>query len=178
MITIKLPIKISEESKERILKYQKQYSNLLHIYFNRYKEGFTQTECKHLSLSNLELLDSWFRQSCIYEAMSLVKLNKDKKVIFGGKSLFKLISHKSISKEEFNQKRLNPIYSIGEGNNPSVKCNRKFFIQDLNTIIFKPSKKEMLELSINISGKYKRYLELLKEHQELKDLSITYKLST
>lgn len=178
MITIKLPIQTSEESKERILKYQKQYSNLLHIYFNRYKEGLTQTECKHLSLNNLELLDSWFRQSCIYEAMGLVKKHKDKKVIFGGKSLFKLIAHKSISKEEFNLKRLNPIYSIGEGNNPSVKCNRKFFIESTSKIIFKPSKKEKLHLLINVSGKYKRYLELLKEHQELKDLSITYKLST
>ena len=48
MITIKLPIEIDEESKERILKYQKQYSNLLHIYFNRYREGLTQTQCKHL----------------------------------------------------------------------------------------------------------------------------------
>ena len=73
MITIKLPIQINEESKERILKYQKQYSNLLHVYFNRYKEGLTQTQCKHLELNNVNLLDSWFRQSCIYEAMALVK---------------------------------------------------------------------------------------------------------
>ena len=69
MITIKLPIQINEEIEERILKYQKQYSNLLHVYFNRYKEGYTQTQCKHLQLNNTELLDSWFRQSCIYEAM-------------------------------------------------------------------------------------------------------------
>lgn len=43
MITIKLHIQTTEENKERILKYQKQYSNLLHIYFNRYKEGLSQT---------------------------------------------------------------------------------------------------------------------------------------
>ena len=71
MITIKLPIEIDEKSKDRILKYQKQYSNLLHIYFNRYREGLTQTQCKHLQLNNLELLDSWFKQSCIYEAMRI-----------------------------------------------------------------------------------------------------------
>lgn len=93
MITIKLPIQITEESKERILKYQKQYSNLLHVYYNRYKEGLSQTQCKHLELNNIELLDSWFKQSCIFEAMSLVKRHKDKKVIFGSKSLFKLRSH-------------------------------------------------------------------------------------
>ena len=79
MITIKLPIQTTEENKERILKYQKQYSNLLHVYFNRYKEGFKQKECKHLELNNIELLDSWFKQSCIFEAMSLVKRHKDKK---------------------------------------------------------------------------------------------------
>ena len=179
MITIKLPIQTTKENKERILKYQKQYSNLLHVYYNRYKEGYTQTECKHLQLNNVELLDSWFKQSCIYEAMSLVKRHKDKKVIFGGKSLFKLRSHGSISKEEFELKRLSPLYSIGEETNPSVKCNRKFFIQDFNTIIFKPSRKEKIELNIKVSSKkYKRYIELLKEHQELKDLSITYKLSS
>lgn len=50
MITIKLPIKTTEENKERILKYQKQYSNLLHVYFNRYKEGLSQTQCKHLKV--------------------------------------------------------------------------------------------------------------------------------
>ena len=137
MITIKLPLEITEENKERILKYQKQYSNLLHVYYNRYKEGLSQTQCKHLELNNIELLDSWFKQSCIFEAMSLVKKHKDKKVIFGSKSLFKLRSHGSISKEEFELKRLSPLYSIGEETNPSVKCNRKFFIQDFNTIIFK-----------------------------------------
>ena len=52
------------------------------------------------------------------------------------------LDHGSISKEEFELKRLSPLYSIGEETNLSVKCNRKFFIQDLNTIIFKPSRKE------------------------------------
>lgn len=179
MITIKLKIETTEENKERILKYQKQYSNLLHVYFNRYKEGLTQTQCKHLQLNNVDLLDSWFKQSCVFEAMSLVKRHKDKKVIFGGKSLFKLRSHGSISKEEFELKRLYPLYSIGEETNPSVKCNRKFFIESISKILFKPSKKEKIELNIKISSKkYKRYIELLKEHQGLKDLSITYKLNT
>ena len=207
---------MNKEDEERILKYQKQYSNLLHVYFNRYKEGFSQTQCKHLKLNNVELLDSWFRQSCIYEAMALVKSinskieefnnkmklkeqlllktnktwkekRKLKKLlklkqptpIFGGKNNFILRSHKSISKEEFNELKLSKIYSIGEASNPMVKGNRKFFIQDLNTIIFKPNKKEKIELKFQCNSKhYKRYLELLKEHQELKDLSITYKLSS
>ena len=179
MITIKLKIETEEENKERILKYQKQYSNLLHVYFNRYKEGLSQTSCKHLELNNVELLDSWFKQSCIYEAMGLVKRHKDKNIIFGGKKKFFDRMKNLITKEEFELKRLSPLYSIGEETNPSVKCNRKFFIQDFNTIIFKPSRKEKIELNIKVSSKkYKRYIELLKEHQELKDLSITYKLNS
>ena len=189
MITIKLPIQIlNKEDKERILKYQRQYSNLLHVYFNRYKEGYTQTQCKHLELNNVELLDSWFRQSCIYEAMALVKsintkveefeqrmklknelLQKKDKTwkekrklkkllrlkrptpIFGGKNNFKLRSNNSISKEKFDQLRLSKIYSIGESSNydtKSVRGNRKFYIQNLNTIIFKPNRNEKIELKL------------------------------
>lgn len=173
MITIKLYIET--EYKDRIKEYQKQYSNLLHVYYNRYKEGLRQTSCKHLELNNVELLDSWFKQSCIYEAMSLVTRFKDKNIIFGGKKNFFDRMKNLITKEEYQENRLNSIYSIGE---PRCKGNRKFFIKDSSTIIFKPNKKEHIELKIKVSGKYKNYLNLLVIHQELKDLSITYKLSS
>lgn len=215
MITIKLSIEINKEDEERVLKYQKQYSSLLHVYFNCYKEGMTQKECKHLQLNNVELLDSWFRQSCIYEAMALVKslntkikeynekmnlkellLKKNNKTwkekrqlkkllklkrptpIFGGKNNFEKRINKSISKEKFNSKRLNPLYSIGEHHN-NIGGNRKFYIQDLNTVIFKPTRIEKINLNIKVnSKKYRRYLELLIKHKLLDDISITYKLST
>ena len=173
MITIKLHIET--EYKDRIKEYQKQYSNLLHVYYNRYKEGLGQTACKHLELNNVDLLDSWFKQSCIYEAMGLVTRFKDKKIIFGGKKNFFDRMKKLISKEEYQENRLNPLYSIGE---PRCKGNRKFLIKDISTIIFKPNKKEHIELKIKASGKYKDYLNLLIAHQELKDLSITYKLDS
>ena len=173
MITVKLHVEI--ENKNRILEYQKQYSNLLHVYYNRYKEGLGQTQCKHLNLNNLNLLDSWFKQSCIYEAMSLVKRFKDKNIIFGGKKNFFNKMKNLITKEEYQENRLNPIYSIGE---PRCKGNRKFFVKDNSTIIFKPSKNEHIELKVKVSGKYEKYLKLLMLHQELKNLSIIYKLST
>ena len=173
MITIKLHIET--EYKDRIKEYQKQYSNLLHVYYNRYKEGLSQTQCKHLELNNIELLDSWFKQSCIYEAMSLVTRFKDKNIIFGGKKNFFNRMKNLISKEKYQENRLSPIYSIGE---PRCKGNRKFLIKDTSTIVFKPNKKEHIELKIKASGKYKDYLNLLIIHQELKDLSITYKLSS
>ena len=80
-----------------------------------------------------------------------------------------------ISRDEFKKNRLSSIYSIGE---PLKKGNRLFKIIDIDTIVFKPHKDEHYELKLKCnSRKYRRYLELLIQHQELKDLSITYKLS-
>ncbi len=76
MITLKIPIEV--ENKARILEYQRQYSSLFHVYFNRCLEGMSQKECKHLQLNNVDLLDSWFRQSCIYEAMRIGGLIESK----------------------------------------------------------------------------------------------------
>ena len=59
MITIKLNIDISEQCRNMILKYQNQYSNLLHVYYNRLIGGYSQTKCKHLQLNNVDMLNSW-----------------------------------------------------------------------------------------------------------------------
>ena len=80
MITLKIPIEVDDEA--RILKYQQEYSALLHVYFNRYLEGMSQKDCKHLQLNNVELLDSWFRQRCIYETMALVDSLKTKQKVY------------------------------------------------------------------------------------------------
>ena len=48
---------------------------------------------------------------------------KKKSLIFGGKNNYKLRQEGKISKEEFKQNRLSPIYSIGE---KLAKGNRKF----------------------------------------------------
>ena len=176
MITIKLDIKLKEQDKNAILKYQNQYSNLLHVYYNRLLDGISQTQCKHLELNNTELLGSWLRQSCVYEANSLIQKNKDKKVIFGGKYNFFRRMKKLISKEQFEENRLSPIYSIGE---PRCLGNRLFRIVDDTSINFNPRRSESYKICFKCnSRKYQSYLRLLKEHQTLKDVSITYKLST
>ena len=109
----------------------------------------------------------------MFEANSLV--TKGKHIIFGGKNNFKSRMKGLISRDEFKKNRLSSIYSIGE---PLKKGNRLFKIIDIDTIVFKPHKDEHYELKLKCtSRKYRRYLELLIQHQELKDLSITYKLS-
>ncbi|QXO06487.1 hypothetical protein [Campylobacter phage CJLB-14] len=65
------------------------------------------------------------------------------KVIFGGKKNFFDRLKGKISREEYQLKRLLPLYSVGEA---SKNGNRKFQIEDENTIIFKVSRKEHITL--------------------------------
>ena len=116
-----------------------------------------------------------------FEQKELRKLKKlrQSKVLFGGKQNFKNRSHQHISSEEFKQKRLSPVYSIGEASNPGVKGNRKFFIVSENEVVFKPFRKEKIVLKLHCSSnKWKKYLKVLMMHQEARDLSITYRLDT
>lgn len=160
MITIKLDIGVPIETQEMILKYQNQYSNLLHVYYNRLIDGYSQTQCKHLDLNNVDMLNSWIAQSCVFEANSLV--SKSKHIVFGGMKNFKSRMNDLISNDEFKKNRLSQIYSIGE---PLKNGNRLFKIIDVDTIVFKPHKNEHYELKLKCrSKKYRRYIELLMQH--------------
>ena len=92
MITIKLPFQTSNENLNFIQKFQQQYSSIVRYCFNRYQENKTEKEIRHnlkeTKLNNIELFDTWFVQSAIYDAKTLFEKNKDKKVIFGGKLNF------------------------------------------------------------------------------------------
>ena len=49
MITLKIKYSAEKESDKQIIsEYQKQYNNLLHLFYNRLKEGVSETKCKHL----------------------------------------------------------------------------------------------------------------------------------
>lgn len=146
--------------------------------FNRVKDGSKETQIKHIDIKNIPLIDSWFKQSCIKEAISINAIAKNKKVIFGGKKNFISRCKGLISKEEFQENRLSPIYSIGESSNPSVKSNRKFQLcQDLKTIVFKPDRKTKIELQLpNLRPNLLNILSNLYKRQEQKNFSISFKL--
>ena len=81
-----------------------------------------------------------------------------------------------ISREEYQLKRLLPLYSVGEA---LARGNRKFQIEDENTIIFKVSRKEHITLNlVGVSKKYRDYLNQLITLQINKSIPITYKLDT
>lgn len=70
MQTIQLRYEANENDKKLILSYQKQFSNCMHVMFNRLKENKSQKECRDIAagLNNIGLLDSWMRVCALEKA--------------------------------------------------------------------------------------------------------------
>ena len=173
MQVLKIKYQTDDQSLNIIQNYMRQYSSVQHFVYNRINEGKSQKDIKQYIklLNNIDLLDSWFIQCSFYD------IPKVDKVIFGGKKNYFQRLKNNISKEQFKQKRLSPIYSIGEVINKSVKGNRKFHIeQDLENIIFKPNKSTKINLKLIGLNKRKQILSKLYQKQERKEIKIAYKL--
>ena len=173
IITLKLKYSTDENSKTRILEYIKNYNNVLRFTYNRlHKNDKLKTkEITELqkSMNNI-FVDSHFKNSAIFDSKTL--LHNDK-VIFGGKKLFIDRCQNKISKDEFQIKKLRPLYSVGESDK---KGNRKFSIVTENHIIFKPNKNEHFLLEINPSKNYQKYLIQLSQLSNERKISIDFKL--
>ena len=173
IITLKLKYSTDEQSKTRILEYIKNYNNVLHFTYNRLHEN-EDLKTKEITLlqktMNNIFVDSYFKCSAIFDSKSL--LGKEK-VIFGGKKLFIDRCQNKISKEEFQIKKLRPLYSVGES---PQKGNRKFSIVTENHIIFKPTREEHFLLEINPSRNYQKYLIQLSQLSNEKKIPIDFKL--
>ena len=173
MQLLKLKYQTDDQSLNIIQDYMRQYSSVQHFVYNRIQDGKSQKDIKQQIklLNNIDLLDSWFIQCSFYD------IPKVDKVIFGGKKNYFQRLKNNISKYEFKQKRLSPIYSIGEIINKSVKGNRKFHIeQDLENILFKPNKSTKINLQLIGLNKRKQILSKLYQKQERKEIKIAYKL--
>ena len=96
----------------------------------------------------------------------------------GGRKLFIERCKDKVSREEFKQRRFSPVYSIGTAK--PYKGNQKFRIsEDLQHVVFQPDRKHHYELKlIGVSKGYKDILRRLYAKQELKNIPITYRLST
>ena len=173
MQVLKIKYQTDHQSLDIIQNYMRQYSSVQHFVYNRIQDGKSQKDIKQQIklLNNVNLLDSWFIQCSFYD------IPKVDKVIFGGKKNYFQRLKNNISKYEFKQKRLSPIYSIGEIINKSVKGNRKFHIeQDLENILFKPNKLTKINLELIGLNKRKQILFKLYQKQERKEIKIAYKL--
>ncbi len=114
IITLKLKYSTDENSKTRILEYIKNYNNVLHFTYNRLHEN-KDLKTKEITVLQKTMknifVDSHFKNSAIFDSKSLLG---NEKVIFGGKKLFIDRCQNKISKEEFQLKKLRPIYSVGK----------------------------------------------------------------
>jgi hypothetical protein len=197
MITIKLPYTSSTKDKDLILSYMKNQAPVTKFMFNRIKDSngdLTQKELTQLvnSMNNIKV-DSWFKQSSIYEAKAIyasyktkvketLKYNEDnpgtKKriptVIFGSRENFIKRCKNKISKDEFINNKLPPLVSVGEA---LSKGNRKFELKIIeeNKIVFKPKLGVKLELQLpKLRNNYKK--DLFKIQTLMEDKRIPVKV--
>ena len=99
-------------------------------------------------------------------------IESDIKLIFGGKYNFEQRIKNNISKEQYKEKRLLPLYSIGE----TQFGNRFFKLTENLNIIFKPDKQHKFNLKLIYGKNQKIILEKLFNLQLQKNIAITYKL--
>lgn len=175
LTTIKIPY--TSEDETSIYEYRRVYSIVLRSLYNRLYEDKKFTYKKSVeyiySLNNLDLVNCHLINSAFQESKQLLARFKDKKIVFGTKKNFLDLLKGLISKDTFKEKRLSPLYSIGESNQSG---NRFFRIKDSETIIFQPNRKTKIEL--NIKYRNKDILNKLKYLQNNKLIPITYKMDS
>lgn len=179
---ITMKIKYHTETKEysdRIFQMMINYNNIVKCTYNyllKHPKAST-AEISHYqnSLNNI-FLDTHFKGSAIYEAKGLINKNGKNKVIFGGKKLFIQRCQNKISKEDFYKQKQIPIYRIGQANQ---KGNTKFSIITEGHILFKPTRKEHILLTLESIGKnYQKRLLELSELANQNKIAIDFKLDT
>lgn len=175
-ITLKIKYTTDLDDFNVILNYIKKYNSVLKFTYNRLTEGIKST--KDLTAEQHKMLNvfaqSHLFNSAQYDARAIYQLNRENKVIFGGKKLFLDRCKNKISKEEFQLKKLLPLYSVGES---TQKSNRLFKITNENSILFKPCREIKINLNLNsVGNNYKKKLNQLIRLQEAKQIPISYKL--
>ena len=177
MITLKIKYNTTEDSLNLIREYQRQYTICYKVIYKSLKRGLLKKEIKEkLKLyKNIDLIlnNSWLMNCLFYDVKCV--LDEDN-VCFNKSLILKRVKH-LISKEEFQQKKLFKLCSNGE---KDKKCNRFFRFKDVNTILFKPNKRTIIELNLQSLGKNRiKILNKLTKAQELNnELPITYKLDS
>ena len=161
MKTIKLKIMNNID-----LNYElKTYNSVVHFAYNRFHDDASIKEKNVRSQVNQLFkgkLNSWLLQCAIKDGKAIQERNNNKKVIFGGKLLYKRYLRKLIDKEEFSKQRQLPISSQGE---MLKKGNRMFdFHFDNQSLIFKVSKKKHIDIQLgNIHKNLQKELNKLNE---------------
>lgn len=155
------------------------YNSVVHFAYNRFHDDSSVKEKDVRSQVNQLFkgkLNSWLLQCAIKEGKSIQERNESKKVIFGGKSLYKRYLRKLIDKKEFNKQRQLPISSQGE---MIQKGNRMFdFHLDNQSLVFKVSKDKHIDIQLgHIHRNLQKELNKLNELCYDKKATVSIKLN-
>lgn len=184
---------LKPEENEEYFKYVRQYTSSVHIFYRylcRDTAHFSKLKDKSVyykkksdmlyyfnSMNNVELIqkNEWFRHCAFYDAYDLIE-TRGRHVVFGGRKDYKDYLKGMMTKEEYLQQKLRPFYCIGTAK--PYKGNQKFRLkEDLETVVFQPSRNQHLEFRIyDIPYNRKQLLRKVYEMQENKNLPITYNL--
>ena len=180
IITMKIKYRTeTKEDSDRIFQMMVNYNNVVKCTYNyllKHPKASTAEISKYQNSLNNIFLDTHFKGSAIYEAKGLIKKNGENKVIFGGKKLFLQRCQNKITKEEFYKEKQIPIYRVGQANQ---KGNTKFSIITEEYILFKPTRKEHILLTLESVGKnYQKQLLELSELANQNKIAIDFKLDT
>ena len=170
--------------------YQKEYNSAYRVYYNLMLDDLCKNgELRSLfdyykilrnsldGLKNLDLMKKteWLRHCAIKEAHQLISKTRSQRVIFGGRKNFIRRQKGLISKEEYKENRLRPLYS--EGTAKPYKGNQKFEIdQSLEFVVFKPTRDCHIKLYLEGVGSRSQLLMRLFMKQEEKSSPISYKI--
>lgn len=157
----------------------KTYNSVVHFAYNRFhdddsiKEKDVRSQVNNLFKGKL---NSWLLQCAIKDGKAMQERNNSKKVIFGGKSLYKRYLRKLINKEEFNKQRQLPLSSQGE---MLHRGNRMFdFHFDNQLLIFKISKNKHIDIQLgHIHRNLQKELNRLNELCYDKKATVSIKLN-
>lgn len=175
MKTIKLKIMNSID-----LNYElKTYNSVVHFAYNRFHDDCSLKEKDARSQVNQLFkgkLNSWLLQCAIKEGKSIQERCCNKKVIFGGKSLYRRYLRGLICKEDFNKQRQLPISSQGE---MLQRGNRMFdFHLDNQLLVFKVSKDKHIDIQLgHIHRTLQKELNKLNELCYDKKATVSIKLN-
>jgi len=190
--TIKISVKYSStEDRMLISDLQRQQTHIIRSAFKKCEKGLSVKSNSFNNYNDIDLLDSWLKQSAVYEGMAIYETEKElqktseKKIrtCFGGKSLMNDYRSGKISKEELRAGRLSPFVCVGEADSGTKKVhgNRKFkLLDDLSGIRIKmPDKNWMtVKFSAKLAKNYIKIVKLLYMHQVAGDMPITYKIDS
>ena len=151
------------------------YSSMVRMAFNRFQDGLDETTISK-KLRTLFGVNCWLALSAAKEAHGMFDSFGQKKIVFGGK--FNLIQRLrgKITKEQFKEKRLQAVYSLGE---TRQKGNRLVdFDLPSGRLFYKPCRGTSVE--ITLCKPKKRLIHELESLQELIDqrkIPVTVRLS-